>query len=84
VVELTEEIVRHRQSGRGADALNRRRLELARTRFMSLLSDRLVAELLRRLGPEAVDVAVAEIASRKVDPYSATARVVQVAGMGEQ
>jgi LAO/AO transport system kinase len=84
VVELTEEIVRHRRSGRGADAVNRRRLELARTRFMSLLSDRLVAELLRRLGPEAVDMAVAEIASRKVDPYSATASVVQAAGMGEQ
>jgi len=84
VVELTEEIVRHRQSGRGADAVNRRRLELARTRFMSLLSDRLVAELLRRLGPEAVDRAVAEIASRKVDPYSATASVAQAAGMGEQ
>ena len=84
VVELTEEIVRHRQSGRGADAVNRRRLELARTRFMSLLSDRLVAELLRRLGPEAVDTAVADIASRKVDPYSATACVAQAAGMGEQ
>jgi LAO/AO transport system kinase len=84
IPELMEEIVRHRESGGGSAAVNRRRLELSRTRFMSLLSDRLVAELLRRLGKEAVDAAVSDIASRKVDPYSATARVAASANMSEQ
>jgi LAO/AO transport system kinase len=84
VGELTEEIVRHRQFSGGAAAVNRRRLELSRTRFMSLLSDRLVAELLQRLGAEAVDAAVDDIASRRVDPYTATERVAAAADMGKR
>jgi LAO/AO transport system kinase len=84
VVELIDEISRHREFGGGPEAVSRRRLELSRTRFMSLLSDRLVTELIRRVGPETVDAAVSEIATRKVDPYSATARVAAAAGMGEQ
>lgn len=82
--ELTEEIVRHRQSGEGTDALNRRRLELSRTRFMGLLSDRLLAELLRRVGQDAVTAAVHEIATRRMDPYTASAQVAAAAGMGER
>jgi hypothetical protein len=50
---------------------------------MTLLSGRLLKEVVRRVGSSRVDDAVEAIASRRQDPYTATARVVAEAGMGE-
>ncbi len=80
--ELCQSLAAHRHDGGGEAGTGRRRRELSRTRFMSLLSDHLLAELMRRLGDDAVDAQVEAIARREVDPYSATLQAMRDAGMG--
>ncbi|MCZ6833801.1 MAG: methylmalonyl Co-A mutase-associated GTPase MeaB [Acidobacteria bacterium] len=83
IQELCARIANHRAVGVGSEAISRRRRELSRARFMTLLSGRLLKEVVRRVGSSRVDDAVEAIASRRQDPYTATARVVAEAGMGE-
>jgi LAO/AO transport system kinase len=83
IPDLLDRIDEHRQATGGAAAVSRRRRELSRTRFLDLLAGRLVRELERRLGREALERTIEEIAARRVDPYTATARAIAAAGMGE-
>ena len=83
IEELCQQIAEHRTATAGKEAINRRRHDLSRSRFMTLLASRLMAEVVRRVGPARVDAAVADIAARRQDPYTATERVATEAGMGE-
>lgn len=83
IEDLCARIDEHRRLAAGQAASTRRRRELSRTRFMALLSSRLLAEVVRRVGSSRVDDAVEAIAARRQDPYTATAEVVAEAGMGE-
>ena len=83
IQDLCARIADHRAVGVGREAISRRRRELSRARFMTLLSGRLLKEVVRRVGSSRVDDAVEAIASRRQDPYTATARVVAEAGMDE-
>jgi LAO/AO transport system kinase len=81
--ELVSCIARHRQWSGARDSLSRRRRDLSRTRFLDLLRERLLQEVTQRVGREAIDAAIEEIAARRIDPYSATQQMVLAAGLEE-
>jgi len=83
IADLCARIADHRAAGAGREAMSRRRQELSRARFMTLLSGRLLNEVVRRVGSSRVDAAVEAIAFRRQDPYTAAALVLAEAGMGE-
>jgi len=81
--DLCRCIDEHRAATAGKESISRRRHDLSQARFMNLLANRLLAEVVRRVGSARVDNAVADIAARRQDPYTATERVAAEAGMGE-
>ncbi|TDI46511.1 MAG: methylmalonyl Co-A mutase-associated GTPase MeaB [Acidobacteria bacterium] len=83
IEELCARIADHRAMGVGGDAVSRRRRELSRARFMTLLANRVLAEVVRRVGPARVNEAVEAIAARRRDPYTAAAEVAAEAGVGD-
>ncbi len=77
--------VRCRQSDvtSSGDAAILRRQELSRNRFVELLRERLLEEVTQRVGDKIVNEAIEAIATRRLDPYTATEHVLAAAGLGE-
>jgi LAO/AO transport system kinase len=73
----------HRSTTAGGDAVSRRRRDLSRTRFLDLLRERLLHEVAGRVGPQRLEEAIAAIAERRTDPYTATDELLAAAGLAE-
>jgi GTPase len=83
IENLLRLIDEHRAVVTAAGAGSIRRRELSRSRFLDLLRERLLRDLARRVGEPALEAAIDAIASRRVDPYTATERLVASGGIGE-
>jgi LAO/AO transport system kinase len=76
-------IAEHQEKTRGATGAGHRRRDLSRARFLGLLQERLLLEVRRRVGAARLEAAIDEIASRRIDPYTAAAAVAAEAGLGD-
>ncbi len=71
IPELIAAIARHRTWSEESGEHARRREGAARAEVESVLREALLRRLAERVGPEKIDLAVARVARREIDPYSA-------------
>jgi LAO/AO transport system kinase len=70
IPELISAIARHRAWSEESGEHGRRREAAARSEVEAVLQEALLRRLADRVGPEKIDLAVARVARREIDPYS--------------
>jgi LAO/AO transport system kinase len=70
IPELISAIERHRDWSMESGEHGRRREAAARSEVEAVLQEALLRRLADRVGPEKIDLAVARVARREIDPYS--------------
>ena len=70
-----------RRTGSGYGSHQRKRLRLCRQEVLSLLRERLIAILEKRIGGAALDKQIKLVAERRTDPYSAVDELVKKIGL---
>ena len=70
IPELISAIARHRDWSMESGEHGRRREAAARSEVEAVLQEALLRRLADRVGPEKIDLAVARVARREIDPYS--------------
>lgn len=71
IEDLVAAVARHREWAIGSGATQRRRAEGVRIELEGLMRERVLSDLARRIGSEALDLAVSRVVERELDPYDA-------------
>lgn len=77
IAELVSAIERHREWAERSGELSRRRTAAARAEVGALLRETLLRRLEERVGHQQLEAAVARVAERELDPYSAVAELLR-------
>jgi LAO/AO transport system kinase len=78
---LVDRIEDHREKSLDNGKYQRRRLSLSRQELLSLLREKIFAELAKKIGDDSLEAQVKLIAERRVDPYSAVDKLARRVGM---
>jgi LAO/AO transport system kinase len=78
---LVDRIEEHRKQSLDNGKYQRRRLSLSRQELLSLLREKVFAELAKKIGDDSLEAQVKLIAERRVDPYSAVDKLARRVGM---
>jgi LAO/AO transport system kinase len=78
---LVDRIEEHRKESLDNGKYQTRRLSLARQELLSLLREKVFAELAKKIGDDSLEVQVKRIAERRIDPYSAVDKLARVIGL---
>jgi LAO/AO transport system kinase len=74
---LVDRIEEHRKKSLDNGKYQRRRLSLSRQELLSLLREKVFAELEKKIGDDSLEAQVKLIAERRTDPYSAVDRLAK-------
>jgi LAO/AO transport system kinase len=78
---LVDRIEEHRKKSHDNGKYQRRRLSLSRQELLSLLREKVFAELAKKIGNDSLEAQVKLIAERQIDPYSAVDKLARRVGM---
>jgi LAO/AO transport system kinase len=74
---LVDRIEEHRKKSLDNGKYQRRRLSLSRQELLSLLREKVFAELAKKIGDDSLEAQVKLIAERQIDPYSAVDKLAR-------
>jgi LAO/AO transport system kinase len=74
---LVDRIEEHRKKSLDNGKYQRRQLSLSRQELLSLLREKVFAELAKKIGDDSLEAQVKLIAERKIDPYSAVDKLAR-------
>jgi len=74
---LVQSIEERRTRSLGNGSYQRKRLDLCRQELLSLLQERVVAELAKRIGEGALERQLKRVVGRQIDPYSAVEKLAK-------
>ena len=74
---LVDRIEEHRKKSLDNGKYQRRRLSLSRQELLSLLREKVFAELAKKIGDDSLEAQVRLIAERQIDPYSAVDKLAR-------
>ena len=74
---LVDRIEEHRKKSLGNDKYRKKRLNLCRQELLSLLREKVFAELAKKIDNDLLEAQVKLIAERQIDPYSAADRLAK-------
>jgi LAO/AO transport system kinase len=74
---LVDRIEEHRKKSLDNGKYQRRRLSLSRQELLSLLREKVFAELAKKIGGDSLEAQVRLIAERQIDPYSAVDKLAR-------
>jgi LAO/AO transport system kinase len=78
---LVDRIEEHRKKSHDNGKYQRRRLSLSRQELLSLLREKVFAELAKKIGNDSLEAQVKLIAERQIDPYSAVDKLARRIGI---
>jgi LAO/AO transport system kinase len=78
---LVDRIEEHRKKSHDNGKYQRRRLSLSRQELLSLLREKVFAELAKNIGNDSLEAQVKLIAERQIDPYSAVDKLARRMGI---